>query len=68
MFFMGITQQSVLTKTIRDWDIAEPNEFPSGIKGIRDLVLAACCKRLLPSYVNLKYSTSSRTMVKAKNM
>ena len=55
--FLGIAQQSALTKHIRDWDIRVQKGFPSGNKRIRDLVHAACCERLLSNYVNLNYST-----------
>ena len=53
MFFLRIAQQSVLTKNSCDWDKTEQEGFLSGNEGIRDLVLAAYCERLLPNYVNL---------------
>ena len=49
MFPGNRTTVCVYTKNIRDWDITEEKGFPSGNGGFRDLVLAACCERLLPS-------------------
>ena len=66
MFTLGIARQFVLTSNIRDWDVIEQNRFPFGNKGIRDLAPPACCERLLPNYVDLNYSTSSRTKVVVK--
>ena len=39
----------MFTKNIRDWDITEEKVVPFGHGEFRDLVLAACCERLLPS-------------------
>ena len=50
--FLGIAQQSVFIKHIRDSDITEEKGFPSGKGGFGDLALAVCCESLLPS-VNL---------------
>ena len=53
--FPGNPQLSVFIKNIRDWDITEEKQrkteeiLPSGNGGFRDLTLAACCERLLPS-------------------
>ena len=47
--FLGIAQQSVFIKHIRDSDITEEKGFPSGKGGFGDLALAVCCERLLPN-------------------
>ena len=69
MCTLGIAQQSVLTTNIRDCvcDVTEHQGFFSGNEGIHNVVLAACCERLLPKYVDLTCSVLSRTKV-IKNM
>ena len=61
LFKLGRAQHSALTKNIRDWDITAIR-FPSSSEGIRNVVLAPCCERLLSNYLDFNCSTSSRTM------
>ena len=46
---VGTLEEALVYKNIRDWDIPEETGFHSGNGGFRDLALAACCERLLPS-------------------
>ena len=47
--FLGLAQRSVLTKNICDWDITKEKGFLSSNGGFRNLAVAACSERLLPS-------------------